>query len=97
MPHAEARTDSSRLAAWLEPVEDDIRYFDLELDSTEMIKRFVMAGLGVGFLRIPTVRKSWPQDEFSQCGLGPEPWLVIGLIYRKGQSRFPRPRWASLK
>ncbi len=38
----------SRLSAWLDPVEDDLR-ISMELDSTEMIKRFVVAGLGVGF------------------------------------------------
>ncbi|HWZ32959.1 MAG TPA: LysR family transcriptional regulator, partial [Bryobacteraceae bacterium] len=38
----------TRLAAWLEPVEDQIR-ISMELDSTEMIKRFVLAELGIGF------------------------------------------------
>src|SRR5207245_1923448 len=38
----------SRLTEWLEPVEEDV-HISMELDSTEMIKRFVMAGLGGGF------------------------------------------------
>ena len=36
----------ARLDCWLEPVEDQIQ-ISMELDSTEMIKRFVMAGLGL--------------------------------------------------
>src|SRR5579885_2389006 len=39
----------TRLNTWLEPVEDRI-HISMELDSTEMIKRFVMAGLGCSFL-----------------------------------------------
>ena len=38
-------TTRARLSAWLDPVEDDLR-ISMELDSTEMIKRFVLAGLG---------------------------------------------------
>src|SRR5690242_7024521 len=39
----------SRLNAWLEIVEDEINV-SMELDSTEMMKRFVLAGLGVSFV-----------------------------------------------
>ena len=46
--HGKTRT---RLNAWLEPVEDEIR-ISMELDSTEMMKRFVMAGLGLTFLAV---------------------------------------------
>ena len=42
-------TTRNRLSAWLEAVEDEISV-SMELDSTEMIKRFVMAGLGVSFM-----------------------------------------------
>jgi DNA-binding transcriptional LysR family regulator len=38
-------TTRARLSVWLESVEDEIQT-SMELDSTEMIKRFVMAGLG---------------------------------------------------
>src|SRR5205085_11496527 len=38
-------TTRARLNAWLEPVEDQVQV-SMELDSTEMLKRFVMAGLG---------------------------------------------------
>jgi DNA-binding transcriptional LysR family regulator len=39
----------ARLTAWIEPVEEEMR-ISMELDSTEMIKRFALAGLGVGFV-----------------------------------------------
>ena len=42
-------TTRTRLNAWMEPVEDEI-HTSMELDSTEMIKQFVMAGLGDLFL-----------------------------------------------
>src|SRR5213076_3358853 len=42
-------TTRTRLNAWFEPVEDEIQV-SMELDSTEMMKRFVMAGLGITFL-----------------------------------------------
>jgi len=46
----------TRLNQWLEPVEDRIR-ISMELDSTEMMKRFVVAGLGVSFLAISNCRE----------------------------------------
>ena len=46
----------TRLNAWLEPVEDEIR-ISMELDSTEMMKRFVMAGLGITFLAASNCRE----------------------------------------
>src|SRR3954451_4516314 len=42
-------TTRARLNSWLDPVLDELNV-SMELDSTEMIKRFVMAGLGISFL-----------------------------------------------
>src|ERR1039457_1551754 len=39
----------TRLNAWLDAVQDELN-ISMELDSTEMIKRFVIAGLGLSFL-----------------------------------------------
>src|ERR1700692_1300461 len=78
-----AGTTRSRLAAWLEPVEDDVR-ISMELDSTEMIKRFVMAGLGVGFLADSHCQEELAAGRLAAIRLGPEPMTrQIGLIYRK--------------
>src|SRR5579872_1295143 len=41
----------ARLSAWFEMVEEKL-LISMERDSTEMMKRFVMAGLGVSFLAV---------------------------------------------
>jgi LysR family transcriptional regulator, low CO2-responsive transcriptional regulator len=81
-----AGTTHNRLMAWLEPVEDEIQV-SMELDSTEMIKRFVMAGLGAGFLAATHCREEVESDRLVAISLGPEPMVrQIGLIYRKDKA-----------
>ena len=46
----------ARLNAWLEPVEDEL-HISMELDSTEMIKRFVLTGLGISFMAVSHVQE----------------------------------------
>lgn len=76
----------TRLAAWLEPVEDQIR-ISMELDSTEMIKRFVLAGLGVGFVAGAHCREEVTAGKLAAIPLGPDPMeRHIGLIYRKDKA-----------
>jgi DNA-binding transcriptional LysR family regulator len=76
----------SRLNAWLEPVEDGIN-ISMELDSTEMIKRFVMAELGVGFVAGAHCREEVAAGRLAARSLGPEPMVrQIGLIYRKDKA-----------
>lgn len=76
----------SRLSAWLEPIEDEMRV-SMELDSTEMIKRFVMAGLGVGFSAGSHCREEVRTGAIVAISLGPDPMLrQIGLIYRKDKA-----------
>ena len=76
----------SRLNTWLEPVEDGI-HISMELDSTEMIKRFVMAELGVGFVAGAHCREELAAGRLSARSLGPEPMVrQIGLIYRKDKA-----------
>ena len=79
-------TTRNRLNTWLEPVENDIR-ISMELDSTEMIKRFVMAGLGFSFLAVSHCREEVSNGKLSTVSLGPEPMLrKIGLIYRRDKA-----------
>jgi DNA-binding transcriptional LysR family regulator len=81
-----AGTTSSRLLAWLEPVEDEIQ-ISMELDSTEMIKRFVMAGLGAGFLAATHCQEEVAAGRLAAVSLGPDPMVrQIGLIYRKDKA-----------
>jgi DNA-binding transcriptional LysR family regulator len=76
----------SRLSAWLDPVEDDLR-ISMELDSTEMIKRFVIAGLGVGFMAGAFCREEVRSETLAAVSMGPDPMLrQIGLIYRKDKA-----------
>jgi len=75
-----------RLDAWLEPVEDDLRV-SMELDSTEMTKRFVMAGLGASFLAVSYCREEVGAGKLRALPLAPEPMLRrLALIYRKDKA-----------
>ena len=49
-------TTRARLNTWLEPVEDGL-HVSMELDSTEIMKRFTMAGLGLSFLAASNCRE----------------------------------------
>ncbi len=76
----------SRLNEWLEPVEDEIR-ISMELDSTEMMKRFVMAGMGVTFLAVSNCREEVAAGKLRAVALAPEPmYRRLGLIYRKDKA-----------
>jgi DNA-binding transcriptional LysR family regulator len=75
-----------RLNQWLEPVEDEIQV-SMELDSTEMTKRFVMAGLGVSFLAASNCEEEVKAGRIYTASLGPEPMVRrLGLIYRKDKA-----------
>jgi DNA-binding transcriptional LysR family regulator len=76
----------TRLNAWLEPVEDAVR-ISMELDSTEMMKRFVMAGLGVAFVAASNCREEIAAGRLNAVSLGPEPMArQLGLVYRKDKA-----------
>ena len=79
-------TTRSRLNTWLEAVESEIQ-ISMELDSTEMIKRFVMAGLGYSFLAASNCREEIAAGKLASVALGPEPmYRRVGLIYRKDKA-----------
>jgi len=76
----------TRLNAWLELVEDIIQV-TMELDSTEMIKRFVMAGLGISFVAEINCREEAGSGRLAAMSLGPEPMMrQVGLVYRKDKA-----------
>ncbi len=76
----------TRLNEWLEPVEDDVR-ISMELDSTEMMKRFVMAGLGVSFVAASNCREEIAEGRLKSVALAPEPMMRrLGLIYRRDKA-----------
>jgi len=76
----------TRLNLWMEPVEDRIR-ISMELDSTEMMKRFVIAGLGISFLAVSNCREEIASGKVSAISLAPEPMARrLGLIYRRDKA-----------
>ncbi|MGA2742343.1 MAG: LysR family transcriptional regulator [Bryobacteraceae bacterium] len=79
-------TTRARLNAWFELVEDDL-HVAMELDSTEMMKRFVMAGLGASFLAVSNCREEVASGKLRAISLAPEPMMRrLGLIYRKDKA-----------
>jgi DNA-binding transcriptional LysR family regulator len=79
-------TTRSRLNSWFEDVEEDLQ-ISMELDSTEMIKRFVMAGLGLSFLAASHCREESDAGRIAALPLAPEPMIRrLGLIYRKDKA-----------
>lgn len=79
-------TTRSRLNAWMELIEDHIQ-ISMELDSSEMIKRFVMAGLGLSFLAGSTCQEEVAAGKLATISLSPEPMVRrLGLIYRKDKA-----------
>lgn len=72
-----------RLNAWLEPYEDTVQV-SMEMDSTEMTKRFIMAGLGIGFMAVSHCREEIEAGRLRAVPLGPEPMMRrLALIYRR--------------
>jgi DNA-binding transcriptional LysR family regulator len=79
-------TTRNRINAWLESIEDVI-HISMELDSTEMIKRFVMAGLGLSFLAASHCEEEVQAGRLVTISLGTEPMVRrLALIYRKDKA-----------
>lgn len=76
----------TRLNAWYESVEDELRV-SMELDSSETMKRFVLAGLGVAFLPAANCAAEEAAGLIKTLPLAPEPMVrKLGLIYRKDKA-----------
>jgi DNA-binding transcriptional LysR family regulator len=76
-------TTRARLNTWLDAVQEELT-ISMELDSTEMIKRFVMANLGLSFLAASHCGEEVALGKLATISLGPEPMIRrVGLIYRK--------------
>src|SRR5579884_1874578 len=79
-------TTRARLNQWLDPVQEELN-ISMELDSTEMIKRFVMAGLGISFLAASHCQEEVSAGKLAAISIGPEPMIRrLGLIYRKDKA-----------
>jgi DNA-binding transcriptional LysR family regulator len=76
----------SRLNVWFESVEDELQV-SMELDSSETMKRFVMAGLGISFLAASNCVEEVAAGTLATIPLAPEPMMrKLGLIYRKDKA-----------
>lgn len=79
-------TTRARLSAWLDPILEELN-ISMELDSTEMIKRFVMADLGISFLAASHCVEEVDAHKLACVSLGPELMMRrVGLIYRRDKS-----------
>ncbi|MCC7234596.1 MAG: LysR family transcriptional regulator [Bryobacterales bacterium] len=79
-------TTRARLNEWLELVEPDLQ-ISMELDATEMTKRFVLARLGISFLAASHCAEEVEQGRLAAVSLGPEPLIRrLALVYRKDKS-----------
>jgi len=76
----------ARLNEWMEAVEDDVR-IAMELDSTEMLKRFVVTGIGIGFVAETHCREEVAAGRLHAIPLAPEPMVRrLALVYRKDKA-----------
>jgi DNA-binding transcriptional LysR family regulator len=76
----------AKLDEWLQPVEDDLQ-ISMELDATEMTKRFVMAGVGISFLAASNCQEEVAAGKLVLESLGPEPMMRrLALAYRRDKS-----------
>jgi len=59
----------------------------MELDSSEMMKRFVIAGMGVSFVAASNCQEEIAAGKLKAVSLAPEPLMRrVGLIYRKDKA-----------
>jgi DNA-binding transcriptional LysR family regulator len=79
-------TTRTRLNQWFDVLEPDLNV-SMELDATEMIKRFVLAGLGLSFMAAPHFQEEVDSGKLAAVSLSPEPMMrSVGLIYRKDKA-----------
>lgn len=75
-----------RVNDFLDAYEDEMRV-SMELESSEMQKRFAEAGLGVTFMAVTNAREELSSGRLKSIRLHPLPMIrTIGLIYRKEKS-----------
>ena len=73
----------SRINEYLDIVEDRLK-ISMEMESSEMMKHFVMAGLGVSFMAVTHAKSEIRAGRLRAIRLAPLPMVrTVGLIYRK--------------
>jgi DNA-binding transcriptional LysR family regulator len=75
-----------RIDEYLDLFEDQIEV-SMELESSEMIKQFIIAGLGIGFMAVTNAQSEIRRGALAAVPLAPRPMIrTLGLIYRKDKS-----------
>jgi LysR family transcriptional regulator, low CO2-responsive transcriptional regulator len=73
----------TQIDQFLEPAESRVK-ISMELESSEMIKRFVMAGLGIGFMGMANAQEEIAAGRLQGLSLAPLPLMrTLGLVYRR--------------
>ena len=76
----------SRINEYLDVHEDEMEV-SMELESSEMIKQFVIAGLGIGFMAVTNAQNEIRSGALVTVALAPLPMIrTLGLIYRKDKA-----------
>lgn len=76
----------TRINEFLDPYEDQLR-ISMELESSEMQKRFAEANLGVTFMAVTNAHEELRAGRLCAVRLRPLPMIrTIGLIYRKDKA-----------
>lgn len=76
----------TRINEFLDPFEDKLNV-SMELESSEMQKRFTEANLGVTFMAVTNAREELQAGRLKAIRLRPLPMIrTIGLIYRKDKA-----------
>jgi DNA-binding transcriptional LysR family regulator len=72
-----------RISEFLEMMDEDL-HISMELDSSEMMKQFIIAGLGIGFMSVTNAQNEIDAGQLYAIPLAPLPMIrTLGLIYRK--------------
>jgi len=73
----------ARVNEYLADFEDEL-HISMELESSEMIKQFVIAGMGVGFMAATHAKSEIRRGSLVAVRLEPLPMIrTLGLVYRK--------------
>ena len=81
----EGRT-RNRINDYMDEFEDEVS-ISMELESSEMIKQFVIAGMGVSFMAVTHAQDEVANGDLLAIRLEPLPMIrTIGLVYRKDKA-----------
>lgn len=76
----------SRINEYLDVYDDEINV-SMELESSAMLKQFIVAGLGIGFMAVTNAQAAIASGALVGVPLVPLPMIrTLGLIYRKDKT-----------